>query len=191
MRVKGQIPSITIKENKKKSICESQDLQLICSVLVMLCMCTIFTLSSMDKDASVGQSFAVSQQLLDVVSASNFQDFATQLKAIAFYQLDWYIRKIAHMGEYTVLALLLCGSLRFGTEKHPHGILLAFVIGVLYGCSDEIHQWFVPGRGCNLIDVMFDSIGAGVGCLLFQLFWVICAGKQKKNASKIVSKVCK
>ncbi|MFQ8632799.1 MAG: VanZ family protein, partial [Intestinibacter bartlettii] len=34
---------------------------------------------------------------------------------------------------------------------------------VLYAISDEIHQYFVPGRACQFRDVMIDSCGALFG----------------------------
>jgi len=38
---------------------------------------------------------------------------------------------------------------------------------VLYACTDEIHQLFVPGRGAQMSDVLLDSAGAGLGIVLF------------------------
>ena len=42
----------------------------------------------------------------------------------------------------------------------PRNTLIAlFVIGILYGLSDEIHQSFVPNRTCSVSDVMADAAG--------------------------------
>ena len=49
-------------------------------------------------------------------------------------------------------------------DLHP-----AFAIGALYAVSDEIHQIFVPGRSCELRDILIDSAGVLVGILAFQL----------------------
>ncbi|MDR2246783.1 MAG: VanZ family protein, partial [Treponema sp.] len=35
----------------------------------------------------------------------------------------------------------------------------------LYGIIDEVHQYFVPGRDCNIWDWLADSIGAVFGGL--------------------------
>ncbi|KMW24635.1 hypothetical protein HMPREF0977_01630 [Clostridium sp. 1_1_41A1FAA] len=40
---------------------------------------------------------------------------------------------------------------------------IALLISVLYAISDEIHQYFVPGRACQFRDVMIDSCGALFG----------------------------
>jgi len=47
------------------------------------------------------------------------------------------------------------------------GVLLAFVICVLYAISDETHQIFVPGRSAQISDVLIDSVGAIVGILMY------------------------
>ena len=44
---------------------------------------------------------------------------------------------------------------------------MSFVFCVLYAISDEVHQYFVPGRAMMATDVLIDSIGAILGCLLF------------------------
>ncbi len=44
--------------------------------------------------------------------------------------------------------------------------MTAFVIAVLYACSDEIHQLFIDGRAGQVADVLVDASGAAIGCLL-------------------------
>ena len=41
--------------------------------------------------------------------------------------------------------------------------MIAFLLAVAYAISDEIHQFFVPGRSCQIKDVLIDSCGAAVG----------------------------
>jgi VanZ family protein len=40
----------------------------------------------------------------------------------------------------------------------------------LYGISDEIHQYFVPGRSADVMDVAADFVGAAWGVLLYMCF---------------------
>lgn len=44
--------------------------------------------------------------------------------------------------------------------------LLAIVIGSLYGASDELHQWFVPGRDSDVLDWVADTLGVAAGALI-------------------------
>ncbi len=42
----------------------------------------------------------------------------------------------------------------------------SYIFGVIYAASDEIHQYFVPGRSCDPIDFIVDSAGLAVGIFL-------------------------
>lgn len=44
-------------------------------------------------------------------------------------------------------------------------MLCAILVTAFYAASDELHQFFVPGRSCQLRDVLIDTAGvvAGVG----------------------------
>lgn len=75
---------------------------------------------------------------------------------------DLVLRKIAHAGEFALLGALLLRALR--DER------AAFAGGVLYAISDEVHQFFVPGRVGSPMDVAIDSIGVAVGMLLWRRY---------------------
>jgi VanZ family protein len=71
---------------------------------------------------------------------------------------DTVLRKGAHVTEYAILGLLL---LRAVGREVP-----AFLIGVAYAITDEVHQRFVQGRHASPIDVAIDSAGILLGILL-------------------------
>ena len=68
---------------------------------------------------------------------------------------DLILRKCAHATEYAILAVLLVRAL---DREGP-----ALALGVLYACSDELHQAFVRGRHASPIDVAIDTLGLLVG----------------------------
>jgi VanZ family protein len=74
---------------------------------------------------------------------------------------DTILRKGAHMTEYAILALLLFRAL--GSE------LPAFLFGLAYAVSDEIHQLFVSGRHGSPVDVAIDATGLLLGLLALRL----------------------
>lgn len=45
-------------------------------------------------------------------------------------------------------------------------LIFSFIFSVLYGVSDELHQYFVPNRLCDLYDVLADAAGAAAGLLI-------------------------
>jgi VanZ family protein len=42
--------------------------------------------------------------------------------------------------------------------------------GFIYACTDEFHQYFIPGRGPSFRDVLVDTSGVVLGVVLL---WVI------------------
>ena len=76
--------------------------------------------------------------------------------------LDFLIRKAAHITVFGILAVLLCYAVsdRMGGRRV---LVVAFVATCLYAVTDEVHQGFVAGRTTSPLDVIVDSIGAGLG----------------------------
>jgi VanZ family protein len=72
---------------------------------------------------------------------------------------DTILRKCAHVTEYAILGLLLLRAL--GREAP------AFLAGVAYAVTDEIHQHFVSGRHASPVDVAIDSTGVLLGILAY------------------------
>jgi VanZ family protein len=71
---------------------------------------------------------------------------------------DTILRKCAHASEYAILAVLLYRAI--GRE------LPAFMIGLAYAVTDELHQAFVRGRHASPFDVSMDAAGLALGLLL-------------------------
>jgi VanZ family protein len=84
--------------------------------------------------------------------------------------LHEFIRKCAHVFEYSVLSVLL-----FRAVRAPHRgwqfrwAATAVILAALFATSDEIHQVFVPGRGPSVYDVMLDTSAATAMQLLIWL----------------------
>ena len=82
-------------------------------------------------------------------------------------------RKIAHVGEYFILTLLLvrCGWLK---NLRPARIIFsAMFVALLYAATDEWHQLYIPGREGKLTDVGIDFVGIVIAAVLvsFILRW--------------------
>lgn len=72
--------------------------------------------------------------------------------------------KVAHFVGYAVLGVL---ALRAVSGVRWRGVtlrsaLVAWGVCVVYGATDEFHQWFVPGRSTSLDDWIADAAGAAV-----------------------------
>jgi VanZ family protein len=96
-------------------------------------------------------------------------------------EIHYLFRKICHLTEYAVLAVLCWRAIRQPQRHDPRpwrwpeaGLALAIVW--LYAASDELHQVFVPSRTGQFSDVIVDVSGGAIG---LALLWV--AGKKFKQ----------
>jgi VanZ family protein len=76
------------------------------------------------------------------------------------YQYQFLFFKSLHLIEYGILGILLFYAL----SSLPFTLLIAY----LYALSDEIHQYFIPGRGSKFTDTLFDLAGIILGIFLFK-----------------------
>lgn len=84
--------------------------------------------------------------------------------------LTFIIRKAAHISEYFILYILLYNVLK--NYMYSKKIIIYSIIGVvLYAASDELHQYFIPGRSAEIKDVFIDSCGGIVASILNNLFY--------------------
>lgn len=78
--------------------------------------------------------------------------------------------KVLHFVAYGTLAALLRAALATPRRAPWRALLLAVVLASLYGASDEWHQWFVPGRSCDVRDWVADTLGAAAGAAVAEVF---------------------
>ncbi len=72
---------------------------------------------------------------------------------------------VAHGVSYAGLGALIVRALAGGrlSAMSWRLVLLATLIGGVYGVSDEFHQSFIPGRDSSLSDIVADTVGVLVG----------------------------
>ena len=92
------------------------------------------------------------------------------------------IRKLGHLTEYAILAMLLWRALRSGTRwqvKMSILFLVAALASAIFAASDEFHQSFVPSRTASPTDVMIDICGTLIGLSICWMF------AKRRNSAKI------
>jgi VanZ family protein len=92
--------------------------------------------------------------------------------------------KFQHLIAYLVFAGTLAPWFPLEWYRaHPlKTALWAAGIASAYGIIDEVHQYFVPGRDCNLWDWIADTLGAAIGAAL--LFFAARRILVKRHQSK-------
>jgi len=83
-----------------------------------------------------------------------------------------FLDKILHFCAYGVLGILFFRAYNTLALKSDKNLLIVISIAstILYGISDEIHQYFVPVRQADIMDVIANSIGSICGVCFFH-FW--------------------
>ena len=124
--------------------------------LVLIWMTIIFIMSSFDSVESSNQSNFIVDIIANIFKIENIE------------LLSFIIRKLAHYTEYIILGFLVINM--FTKNNINNLYLISIILCIIYATSDEIHQIFIPGRSCQLRDILIDSIGSITGIYLYKLY---------------------
>lgn len=151
-------------------------------VPALLMMCLIFSFSSQTGEESSSLSNKVTESALIVADhlldkGWDEEDIQERVEKYGFY-----VRKLAHMTEYCILAITISLPLYvYGLRGFPL-LLLAGIVCVGFAFTDEYHQTKVADRGPSLRDVGIDSIGALIGITLVRIFsWIALGGDTRRR----------
>lgn len=154
--------------------------------LVLLMLVLIFWFSAQDATKSSDLSGGISEKIARALGWLMAPGGSREELNRWSEWLETPVRKLAHFTEYMVLSVLTCLHglvIRIAVGKRTvcyknrrealYGFLpllaTAVIFCVCYAMTDELHQYFVPGRSCRLFDVGVDSLGVLVGAVLFLL----------------------
>lgn len=73
--------------------------------------------------------------------------------------------KVAHGLLFGVQALLIAAPIR---QRNLRVVTLAWVLAVVWGAADEVHQLWVPGRTSDPWDWFADGLGAAIALAMLQ-----------------------
>jgi VanZ family protein len=75
--------------------------------------------------------------------------------------------KLLHATAFGVLAALSLMAMPLAKGGYSwRQVGIAVLIASLYGISDEVHQYFIPGRHADSLDWLADTAGALLGALV-------------------------
>lgn len=90
----------------------------------------------------------------------------TQKEIVCSEVLQPIVRKTAHFSVYMLLGFLTMNfALTYKGTNYQKG-LCSWLYCILYAITDEIHQFFIPGRSCEFRDICIDSLGALTAILI-------------------------
>lgn len=149
-------------------------------VLVIGWMGLIFSMSAQNADTSTDTSGKTIRLLCEVLYPE-YKTLAKQQQEEIISRYQGIVRKLAHFSIYSILGALIAIAICLSTQLSLYRIGSSWLIAAAYAASDEIHQYFVPGRSCEARDVFIDSCGALVGILFVFLIFRL---KEKHNEKK-------
>ena len=105
--------------------------------------------------------------------SSSTSGFFTELIGAVFGHAasEAIIRTLAHFCEFAGLGFLVCNFIFALKDKLKP--FFSILVSVLYAVSDEIHQYFVPERACQLSDLAIDCCGIVIGVAVFCVLKII------------------
>ena len=118
----------------------------------LLIAAIIFIFSSFGADGSNAQSGFIVSVITSIFPTASNLDILTTI-----------VRKSAHFLEYALLGFFTARAFA-AYNKHPAWAIPA---GIVYAVTDEFHQLFVPGRSCEITDVLIDSVGVTLGAGIY------------------------
>ena len=98
--------------------------------------------------------------------------------------VDWFVtpvRKGAHLLVYFVLGYLMIYTLKEFRLVDKRTYIYAVILCMLYAVSDEVHQYFVPGRSGEVLDVAIDTIGSCLGIWNWGYKWKMRERRKELN----------
>ena len=129
--------------------------------LLLVWIIVIFSFSNQTGEESSGISDKVGARIVNLVDDLASMNWSIEEKNAAIAKIAYPIRKMAHMFEYAILALLAYISF----SNYVISIIIVFANGAV----DELHQLFIPGRAGRFTDVLIDTTG---GLIMLALIWL-------------------
>lgn len=178
------------KENAEKQV----RVGAVCTHIVTAAwMLFIFYMSAQPGETSGEISGGVSHLFMQIWNVVFFRGWS-EVEILHMAEVwDYPIRKLAHMTEFGILAMLVYWMLgyytcfRSWTISKCQGALnmryvMSFGIAVIYAATDEFHQLFVPDRAGMFSDVLVDAGGALLALLfVYGISWVWRRYRKKEN----------
>lgn len=139
-------------------------IKIIKAILIVIWMMVIFNFSNQGGNKSSSTSSKVTRVIINViVKDKEAPDKQTEER------IEKVVRKGAHYTIYTIGGLLIMNYAYSMEKTKKQKILGSLLLGAFYAGTDELHQYFVPGRSAQITDVVLDSFGVITGILIYLL----------------------
>lgn len=140
--------------------------KIILVILIIIWMTTIFVFSGEVGKESKKTSGGIVGFIVDKIYDTS--SMSQEEREDKIEDLQRPIRKLAHFTIYTLGGAITFVFIdKFNTTNRKK-VIYSLVFCIIYAVLDEIHQYYVPGRSCEIRDVLIDTIGASLGIFIAQ-----------------------
>ena len=145
-----------------KKLDKKTHIKIIGLILIFIWMVFVFAFSGQGGTESTGTSRKVTEFVVQVISDKSVEENGELIG-----NLDKIVRKLAHYTIYTIGGMLIYNYANTTEKSKKQKILYSIAFGAGYAMTDELHQFFVPGRSARIFDVGIDTLGVITGVLLY------------------------
>ena len=167
-----------------KKIDKKIQIKIIKIILIVIWMAVIFNFSNQGGTKSSGTSQKVTEVIMNIVS--NGSNIENEQK---MHDIEKVIRKLAHYTIYTIGGFLIMNYAYTTDKTEKQKIGGSVLFGVFYAGTDELHQYFVPGRSARLFDVGIDTLGVLTGIGIYIALKKCIERILRKNAEELKTKI--
>ena len=141
--------------------------RIVTGILAVAWMCLIFSFSNQPATESSKVSGGLCHRLVERANDTLHLDMTEKQQLAMAEKIEYPVRKAAHMTEYAILGLLS----------------FTFYRGILKKEKRQFHQYFIPGRSAEVMDVCIDTLGASIGLAI--LFFTLKVVRKHCQKSKL------
>lgn len=127
------------------------------TILLFAWLLLIYYFSSQSGTSSGGLSDKILFYIANLLKISNIDSFVNNF--------SYLIRKAAHFSEYFILFILAYEC--FKEYKIDYLLMVSILFCIFAASFDECHQLLVEDRSGQVSDVLIDSCGSFISCLIW------------------------
>lgn len=143
--------------------------------MIILWLGIIFMFSNTNSTNSNNLSRSIGGTIIKITNNLKITNITDENMEDIITTINKPIRKLAHITEYFILAILVFNLLKKFKIKLAK-YYLTFILCFSYSLLDEFHQTFINGRTGQFIDCLIDMIG-----VIIYLLIVIITKRRKKT----------
>lgn len=141
---------------------KKEQIKILKIILIMIWMITIFVFSGQQGTESGDTSRKFTIMIIRILTGKSLD-----LNSPFVEGIQLFIRKFAHFTIYAIGGFLIM-NYEYTTDKtFKKKMLHSICFGGGYAFTDELHQFFVPGRSGNVLDVGIDTMGVITGIFMY------------------------